>query len=335
MSNIMRRLLFIFTLVAFVNGLIGQVRYFDERYVSSLSYLNPVLVNPGATGAEGTHQIIANYRNKWATFPDSPKSFIISYDGAIADNLGFGAQFLTDRNGSLTTSKVQGALSYTIETAANKLGVGLSGEYIKHGLDSDVATHSMIDPNDVLIIERLAGNGFFDVSVGVYGVYDNTITYGLALPSLVSSRIDDNTNEVHGTDFGYIVNLGYIYRRDEVIFEPSVFVKQLNNVPFHADINLLARFVDDKLRGGISYTVGADEKVGFLVGTRFNTLSFNYGYNISRNEFQTYNNGSHELSVRFDIGGDRSKGMDADMEMDKMKKEEGLIEEVIQEGINN
>jgi len=285
MSNIMRRLLFIFTLVAFVNVLMGQVRYFDERYVSSLSYLNPVLINPGATGAEGTHQIIANYRNKWATFPDSPKSIIINYDGPIADNLGFGAQFLSDRNGDLTTTKVQGSLAYTIETSVNKLGVGLSGEYIKHGLDSEVNSHELTQSGDGLINDRIDGNGFFDVSIGVYGVYDNTITYGLALPSLVSSRIDSDS--------------------------------------------------PDTLRGGISYTIGADEKVGCIVGTRFNTLSFNYGYNVSRNEFQTYNNGSHELSLRFDIGGDRSNAQVEDLEVTKMEKE-GLIRgEVIQEGINN
>ena len=331
----MRRLLFIFTLVAFVNVLMGQVRYFDERYVSSLSYLNPVLINPGATGAEGTHQIIANYRNKWATFPDSPKSIIINYDGPIADNLGFGAQFLSDRNGDLTTTKVQGSLAYTIETSVNKLGVGLSGEYIKHGLDSEVNSHELTQSGDGLINDRIDGNGFFDVSIGVYGVYDNTITYGLALPSLVSSRIDSDSPDTGSVDFGYIVNVGYIYKANDVIFEPSIFIKQLNNVPFHADINLLGRFVDDKLRGGISYTIGADEKVGFIVGTKFNTLSFNYGYNVSRNEFQTYNNGSHELSLRFDIGGDRSNAQVEDLEVTKMEKE-GLIRgEVIQEGINN
>ena len=124
-----------------------------------------------------------------------------------------------------------------------------------------------------------------------------------------------------------------IYRRNDVIFEPSVFVKQLNNVPFHVDINLLARFADDKFRGGATYTVGADEKVGFIVGTRFNTLSFNYGYNVSRNEFQTFNNGSHELSVRFDIGGD-SSALGDDFE-GQMKKEKMLEEKMLNETINN
>jgi len=329
-----RTLLYIVVCSAFAMTVSGQVRYFDERYVSSLSYLNPVLINPGATGMEDTHQIIAGYRNKWASFPDSPKTYSISYDGPVTDKLSFGAQFLADRNGSLTTSKVQGTIAYLLETADNKLNVGLAGEYIKHGLDDAVATNNLVEPGDILINERILGNGYFDVSVGAFGVYDNTITYGLVLPALVNSRIGDNTQDVDGRDFGYIFNVGYIYRSAsmDAVFEPSVYVKQLNNVPFHADINLMGKFADDRLRGGFTYTVGADERVGFLVGTTFNALTLNYGYNLSRNEFQTYNNGSHEVTLRFDIGGSREvmTGEETLMDMEDKDGVKGELRKTIE-----
>ena len=39
-------------------------------------------------------------------------------------------------------------------------------------------------------------------------------------------------------------------------------------------------------------------------------MNFTYSYGASRLEFQTYNNGTHELAVRFDIGGNKkSVGM--------------------------
>lgn len=303
----------------------GQIRYFDERYVSSLSYLNPVLINPGATGMEDKHQIIAGYRNKWASFPESPRTYNISYDGPVSDKLSFGAQFLADKTGGLTTSKVQGAVAYMLETADNKLNVGLSGEYIKHGLDASVATDRQVSAGDILIDERILGNGYFDVSVGAYGIYDNTITYGLVLPALVNSRIDDNSMDTDSRDFGYIFNVGYRYNPAgmDAMFEPSIYVKQLNNVPMHVDVNLMGRFADDRLRGGFTYTVGADQRVGFLVGATFNALSLNYGYNLSRNEFQTYNNGSHELTLAFDLGGSRRVIGEEEtmMQMDKPMEE--------------
>ena len=310
-------------IISLSSALMGQIRYFDERYISTMSQLNPVLVNPGAIGWEDSHQLIANYRNKWATFPGSPKSFLVSYDGPLAQNLSFGAQVLSDSNGSLNLTKVQGGFSYQLNTSVNKLSVGLSGEYARHNLDSDVMNHELVDDADIRVLERLEGTGFFDVSVGIYGVYDNTITYGLVLPALVNSRLDDAITGAESREFGYMASLGYIHRAEGVdaVFEPSIIVKQVNNVPFHADINLLGRFVDNKFRGGFTYTVGADNRVGFLVGTAFNALEINYGYNLSRNEFQDFNNGSHELGLRFDIGGDRQR-----LEVEGKELMEGVIQ---------
>ncbi len=325
----MKRLLFVFILLAVVSSAVAQVRYFDERYVSTLSFLNPVLINPGATGNAGTHQVIVNYKNKWATFPGTPKSYLVSYDGPVADRLGFGVLASSDTNGSLETTKLQGSLSYTIESPKNVIGAGFSAEYINHNLAGDVLTHRYVDAGDAIILDRSAGNGFFDVSVGAQGLYDKTISYGISLPSLVSSSIG-NSDDTFTREIGFIANVGYIYSSGDATFEPSVFVKQLNNVPFHADINLLGRFIDDKLRGGITYTVGGDKRLGFLVGATFNAMGLNYSYNASRHDFQTYNNGSHEFSLRFDIGGGKKKVDAEGMEMMPETKTERVLE-----GINN
>lgn len=302
---------FIYTLLITVMASMSLIsqneRYFDERYISSLAFMNPVLVNPGATGGDFNHHIILNYKNNWATHERSPKSLILSYDGPIADRLGLGGMLLTDTNGDLKTTKLQGSVSYTIDTPNNRIGFGLSAEYIQHGLSADVFADPLLEPNDPLVNDRIAGTNFFDVSFGVFGLYQNKLSYGLALPSLVSSRIDNDNNGSDEREIGYLFSLGYILDNLEggMILEPSIMVKKLMNVPFHADLNVLARFLDDKLRGGITYTVGGDEKLGFIIGTTFNKINFTYSYGASRNDFQTYNNGSHELSFRFDIGGNK------------------------------
>jgi type IX secretion system PorP/SprF family membrane protein len=293
------------------SSLFGQnERYFDERYISDMAFMNQVLVNPGATGHDLNHSLFLSYKNTWATFEGTPKSLIISYDGPIADRLGFGGLILTDSNGDLKTTKLQGSVSYTIDTPTNKIGFGLSAEYIQHGLSADVFSGPVLDP-DVIINQNIAGTNFFDVSFGVFGVFNNKLTYGLSLPSLVSTRIDDGDSTTE-REIGYILSLGYKLDNLDanMVLEPSIMVKKLMNVPFHADINLLARFLDDKLRGGVTYTVGADETLGFIIGTRINSMNFTYSYGASRLEFQTYNNGTHELAVRFDIGGNKkSVGM--------------------------
>jgi len=312
-NTLTRRIILVLSGILFlaVTGLQAQnERYFDERYVSGLSFLNPVLVNPGATGHDFEHRVFLTYKNTWAAFENTPKTFQASYDGPIADRLGFGALILTDTNGDLKTSKLQGSVSYTIDTPTNKIGFGLSAEYIQHGLSSDVFSDPQLDPNDPTVNDRIAGSNFFDVSFGVFGVYNGKLTYGLALPSLVSSRIDDNNTDTE-REIGYLFNLGY--RIDDLssdmVLEPSVFVKKLMNVPFHADVNVLGRFLENRFRAGITYRVGADEAIGFVLGTNVNSLQFNYAYNASRQEFQTYNNGSHEISIRIAISQSSDKGM--------------------------
>ncbi len=317
----MQRSLIILSALLFVTlSLSGQARYFDERYITTQHFINPVLINPGATGNSEYHRLIGNYRSNWSTFPGAPKSYFFNYDGPIGNRLGFGALLLSDRNGDLRTTKGQAALSYTIDLAINKLGFGITGEYIQHSLNGSVVANplNVADPE---IANRLDGTEFFDVSFGINGLYNGNISYGLVLPNLISSRLDD-VDDGFDNQFNYILHAGYLWDVDgyEFDIEPSIFVKQLNYVPLHIDLNVLMHFIDDKLLGGVSYTVGGDERFGFTIGTRVNALNFAYSYNVSRNELIQYSNGAHEFSIRVDLGR-RDKVMDT-MEVIEMIEEE-------------
>jgi len=254
---------------------IGQARYFNERYIYTQYHLYPVLINPGATGASGHHQVVFNYRNKWASFPDSPRSFTFSYDGDLGNRVGVGGLLVSDRFGALNTTKGQLSFSYTIDSPTNKVGFGLATEYVRHYVSGSSFANPFIDTMDPLFLQRIDGNSFFDITPGVYGLYDGKISYGLVLPGLTN----------------------------DIVFEPSIYIKQLNYVPLHIDLNLKAGFLEERLTGGITYSIGADERLGFLIGSKVNSLNFYYGYNVSRHEFQAYNNGSHEITVGFDIDG--------------------------------
>jgi len=88
---------------------------------------------------------------------------------------------------------------------------------------------------------------------------------------------------------------------------PGIIMKKLSNVPTHIDLNLNFGFLQDKLIGGVTYTVGADKRLGFLIGTKIENLNFYYSYNTSSNVIQDYNNGSHEVTLGFNFGGNKTK----------------------------
>ena len=292
-----------FLSVCFLSTVNGQSRYFDERYIYSQHNIYPSLINAGAIGANEYQEIFVSYRNTWAGFNDSPKTVTVGYNGPVGNRLGFGAQLLSDSYGSLKTTKGQLGLSYTITSPTNKVGFGISTEYIQHNLSGSGLTSPQVDKDDPLILERLDGTQYFDASFGIYGLYNNKLTYGVSFPSLISSRISDNGVDSDRT-IGYIFQIGYrlVSETTKISFEPGLVIKSLMNTPSHIDLTAKFGFLDDKLTGGIAYTLGGDKRLGFLIGTTVESLHINYMYNVSSADIQTYNNGSHEITVGFRFG---------------------------------
>lgn len=287
----------------------AQERYFDERYVSTQSFMFPVLVNPGAIGATGDHEILFNYRNNWSSFEGSPTTINFNYNGNLGNRVGFGAGLFKDSFGELETTKGLIGFSYTIDSPTNTLGFGLNTEYIQHRLGGG-AFGPFVDATDETILRRLDGAQFFDISVGIHGIYDEKVSYGVSFPSLLSSRISDEVPGVGESEreIGMILYGGYDYHSvgNGIHIIPSIMIKKLNQVPTHVDLNVMLNFLDEKLTSGVTYTLGADKRLGFLIGTKIDNVGFNYSYNISNAEFQTYNNGAHEITLSVNLSSNKN-----------------------------
>ena len=303
----------------FLSSVNGQSRYFDERYIYSQHNIYPSLINAGAIGANEYQEIFVSYRNTWAGFNDSPKTIAVGYNGPVGNRLGFGAQLLSDSYASLRTTKGQIGLSYTITSPTNTVGFGISTEYIQHNLSGSGLTSPLVDKDDPLILQRLDGTQYFDASFGVYGLYNNKLTYGVSFPSLISSRISDNGSDAERS-IGYIFQIGYrlMSEATKISIEPGMVIKSLMNTPSHIDITAKFGFLDDKLTGGVAYTLGGDKRLGFLIGTTVEALQINYMYNVSSADIQTYNNGSHEISVGFRFGKSNATSIKSEIEMNEI-----------------
>lgn len=297
----MRNIIILFALVIMAVGINAQSRLIGERSVYTQYFLSPFLLNPGATGQKEYSEVMANYRNTWTAFPGSPKTVTIAYEGPIGNRIGLGLIGVSDSYAALSTSKLGLNLSYTIESPDNKIGVGIAGEYIQHKLDGDeLVNNPFINSLDPEIINRLDATGYFDATIGVYGIYKNKIIYGVSFPSLVSQKVSGPAGDDSKSEINWIANVGYRLEvaDKDLVFEPSVYVKKLMLVPMHVDLNLKADFLGEQLTAGLTYSYGAEERVGFLIGTRVSNFGFHYSYNMSFHDFQQYNNGSHELSLR-------------------------------------
>ena len=255
---------YIFGIILSVIVTIGAVNtaYTQEAGYLNHSFLQPILFNPGATGFQGDHQLLAGYKHMWSDFPDAPRTFTALYNGSFADNLGLGFQVLTDQVGlsNVLHGQLNFAYKLTFDEVVLSAGIsaGLETFHIKGTQDDP-----LLDPNDVLLNEAIDGYTLFDGGLGVYGEVKEKLFFGVSFPNLVKNH--------------------------------------LRYSPFLIDANLKFSFLDEQLVGGVGYTLGDNSRASLLLGTRINHLRIYYSYDVSLGDFQQYNNGSHEITLVYRI----------------------------------
>lgn len=276
----------------------------QEAGYFSHQFLQPILINPGATGFDGDHQVLASYKHNYSDFSGAPRTFTALYHGSFAEKVGLGVQLMTDRIGvsRLFHGQINYAYKFLFDNA--KISVGLSTglqNFKVTGLDNDPLT----DPTDELLNEAIDGYLLFDGSAGVYGEIDNKFIFGISFPNVVKQRIAEINGDVNLDleTFPYAIHLGYRHnvKNYNFLVEPSITVKDLRYSPFQIDLNLKLAFLDEQLVGGLGYSIGDDSKAALLLGTRLDNLRFYYSYDVSLGDFQEFNNGSHELTLVFKI----------------------------------
>ncbi len=275
----------------------------QESGVYTQYYLNPILLNPGATGHSGNHEFLFNYRNKWAGFDGAPRDFTFIYHGPVGDRIGIGGELFAEKIGRFRS--FQGTLNYAYRIVSSdyNIGIGLSTGIQQLRLSNE--QDPFVDNTDQLLNEALDGVILFDASFGIYGEYDKSFFFGLSFPNLIRSRLADIQGDIAdpNNEFNYAALLGYRFNVKNYNFtvEPSIAIKNIRRVPFHVDVNLKLSFLDEQLVGGITYSIGQESRFGVLLGTRINNLRLFYGYDISFGEFQNFNNGSHELTLQYTL----------------------------------
>ncbi len=277
----------------------------QEEAIYRQYFLNPMLVNPATVGADREHHDLSmNLRTAFSSFPDSPKSYTLSYNGPIGKQVGVGAMIFSENIADITRFRAQAAYSMGVAVNDLKLRAGLSLEYERMSLSNSVIDSDLYDPGDRTVLDNIEGRRFFDTSLGLYGEYKD-IYFGYAAPNLIRTV----TDEIEGLDDGgnfkfFILHAGgrFAINDNKVKLEPSIILRNIRTVDTHVDLSVLASFLNEQFITGALFRAGAGNSVGFLLGTKYNTLKFIYSYDILIDDFQRYNGGSHEITVGFEFG---------------------------------
>jgi len=311
MKNILLLIAISFTLL-FANNLSAQNEAIYNHY-----HINPILVNPAAAGFNDVHIAHMNARVQWVGFPGAPRTYSMTYNGPIGKTFGFGAMVFSENIASLTRTRLQLDYSFRYQLEKMKVAFGFSTEWEQDRIPMSALDNPFYEAGGFIIEEATGGRGKFDASFGGYALLKEKTFIGISLPGLISQRIGDEvsvTEEDTPLFSYYTLMAGHRFGVDnyDFVLEPSILIKKVLNVPFQVDFNLKASFLEEKIITGISYRSGTGGAIGLLLGTKLavgsNPISRDafrlyYSYDVSFQRFQTYNSGSHEITVSFEFKG--------------------------------
>lgn len=284
-------------------ALFAVAAFSQEQAVYSQYQVFPVLINPGYTGFENTHQVLANARSTWTGFPGKPTDYTLMYNGPVTDKLALGAGVFSEKIGDLTTFKLQLNYAFRFKIQKAQIGLGLSTEFLRRQASSDLLSDPLVDRNDSALEGLVDGQQIFDATIGTHILYDERLFVGLSLPNTIRTRLDEVPVEEPNTGGSlfqhYVFQLGYILDVPSQNFKvvPSLTMRKFRDTPYQIDLNVQGRFLEDKLIAGLTFRPNSQGSAVFLIGTKYKQFQFFYSYDVAFSNFQQYNGGSHEISV--------------------------------------
>jgi type IX secretion system PorP/SprF family membrane protein len=256
--------------------------------------LNASLINPAAVGKDEALDLTLYTRKQWAGFAGTPFTSYFSANAMIKKpSVNFGLIIQDDRIGVSTTQNILAAYAYRLKLRKLKIAFGIQAgvEFLNNNLNKlnrVTGTDGVVDQNQSKQINFVTGAGIY--------VHNKKLFGGLSIPYLFNAKKTFNINTTP-----LLLNFGMIFNVNQNdIIKPSFLIRRLQNSQITADINL-TYYINSKFGIGVSYR---STKAFVLTLEAILTEQFkvSYSYDYTTSALSKYQNGSHELSLRYLFG---------------------------------
>ena len=284
--------------------MIGLVATAQQDPMFTHYAFNTLAINPAYAGTRDALTITGLHRTQWVDFDGAPiTQTITAHTPIFNDKVGLGLSILHDKIGPTSTTSLYFDFAYKIKINARaRLSFGL-----KSGLNfkkTDLTSLQTKDGNDPLFTQDIKSDWLPNFGFGLY-YYTDKYYIGVSIPKLLENDFTQNT-VTGSTDLAseqmhyFIIGGAAIKLTDEIVLKPTTFIKITNAAPIEADITANFIFMD-KFWVGLMYRTG--DAVGALTGINItDQLSIGYSFDWSMtNQTFKYNQGSHEIMVRYDF----------------------------------
>jgi type IX secretion system PorP/SprF family membrane protein len=277
----------------------------------SLFMLNKYAYNNAYNGLDESLSITGVFRKQWLGFSGTPLNVNFNTHlpvEVISSGIGLGMEY--DVIGAYKNLSIRGSYSYILDFGKNgKLSVGLAGRFLQKNLDgTQLLTpegnyESGINHNDPFVPVANETGMSFSLDAGAYFKHKlfevGVSAINLTQPS-VSFATDSKVTYIRAYFLSACANLKL---SDKFSLHPS-FLLKTDFVKFQPEIAVLLKWKNN-IFGGFAFR-GYDNKSTdafiFIIGMHITkNLTLAYSYDLSLGSLNSYNSGSHEVVLNYNL----------------------------------
>lgn len=298
-KSLEKKFILLFTFITFYVSAQQDPQYTQYMY-------NTMAVNPAYAGSTGSLEAVLLHRSQWVGISGAPETQSFSIQAPLHnEKVGLGLSIVNDKIGPSNELYADGNFSYSLALGYEKrLAFGL--KVGMRMLNIDWSKGKYYDNDDVLLNQNIDNQAKLAVGAGIY-YYTDKWYFGISIPSFIQSNYYDDIQEsIYYDRLHYYFMGGYVFDLNPNLkFKPAFLIKAVSGAPLTADIS--ANFMlYEKFAIGGSYRTNDSVSIiaGFQLSKSF-LLGYAFDYTIS--ELNKYNDGSHEIILRYQFTKNHSK----------------------------
>jgi len=294
-------ILFLLLLLLGMNEMNAQQ---DAQYTQYM--YNTISVNPAYAGTRGVFSALGLHRTQWVGLDGAPTTQTVSLNTPLDDvgRLGLGVSFVNDEIGPSEEQYLFVDFSYTIDTSEDtKLSFGLKAG--GNLLNIDFTKLGIFESGDPRFEQNIDQRFSPNIGVGLYWHNDDWYV-GLSIPNLLETEhFDKSSSDTSETFLArerinyYLIGCYAFDMSSNLKLKPAVLTKYVGGAPLQVDLsaNLL---INEKFTLGAAYRWSAalSAMAGFQIT---DNLAIGYAYDFETTKLRSFNSGSHEIFLRFEL----------------------------------
>jgi type IX secretion system PorP/SprF family membrane protein len=265
---------------------------------------NKLAINPAYAGTSEAFSLDLTDRFQWVGMEDGPNTLSFTAQTNLPNkHLGIGLYVFRDALGPSVETGLMGSFAYRLLFPKGTLSMGAQFGFDYMNIDWSALNPE--DPSDPLLQDQVKNRAAPDAGIGFYW-YAPRYYVGISSTHLLQNKIVISQNvDNDKTSFSKLLRhfygvAGVVIPVSEYLdFRPALLIKYVQNSPVQADLSL-ALLIRKILWVGLSYRTENCLTVMAEVNIMKN-LHIGYFYDAWFNQLSSYNKGSHEIRIGYDL----------------------------------